>query len=389
MKLDKSFLLVVIGSEAIRATVFGYDRKKESKTYGKPMVLNSFESNLPLLDKNDFKSLYDLTVKGLEDVFKIISSAKVVVPKEVHVVLESPWYISQTRMVSLEKAEPFSITKKFMMELKEKEHEIFRNEHKKDFTGEDDIVVEEKIMSTRLNGYDIQDPVGRKAKSFSMALYISITSKSAIDGFNKVFHRHIPHSNISYHSSAFSAYVVIRDIFAHLSDFLVVTVEGEVTDVHYVNSGVLFESVTFPYGLHSSIREMAKVLKHNVSDVMAFLRMEQENTLENTASADMKKALETSRQNWGSWFAKALDTLARGSVVPTNIFLISEGYDLQWVGEAIKNNHMHYHIGSLSFNLTEVDSSYLSGYYSAGIQTNTHADPMMHGVYIFERVLQK
>jgi cell division ATPase FtsA len=184
-------------------------------------------------------------------------------PRIQHVfcIFTSPWYVSQTKTMTISKEKPFLITKNSVQDILSKQEdellkELGEGKYERQF-GSNLKVLERKVIHTSLNGYEVGDPVGKRGREFEVTFFVSFISKDVSDAVEAVLRKAFHFKEFECYSSALSLTTAIRDVFPNDQSFLIADITGEVTDISFISKGVLLETSSFPLGRSSSFRRMS------------------------------------------------------------------------------------------------------------------------------------
>src|SRR3989338_6809348 len=157
---------------------------------------------------------------------------------------------------------PFVFTSTLALDLIKKEIDLFEKEYLVKYEGVEHPVrsIEFKNIKTMLNGYETTQPLDQKGKELEMTIFISISPEVVLKKIEKIIQMHFYHKEIQFFSSVMATFVVVRDVYAHNENFLLIDIGGEVTDIFMVKKNVLRESISFPLGLNFIIRRVADTL---------------------------------------------------------------------------------------------------------------------------------
>jgi len=305
------------------------------------------------------------TALALEGALEGVILAKIFVPRDVHIVISSPWQSSQTRSVSVTKEKAFKISQKTIKELMKNEEAQFIVEAKANplLFGDDFMLFESKTMSATLNGYPIEDPVGKSAKSIDLTIHLSAGPKSAFLLFTSIIQKVIPHATTAFHSSVFAYFAELRDLFPEVKSFLVIEVSEMLSEVTIVESSALSQSVSFPAGLHLQTEMISKELGKPEKEASMYLRMHREGTLEESMKDGVSEALKKTTSIWAQTFGQAIASLSKEVIVPDAIFLVSSNGATDWINEAIKSKVLEdYSIASQSFTFLSITPEHFNDF---------------------------
>jgi hypothetical protein len=243
---------------------------------------------------------------------------------QAYCVFSSPWYVSQTHVLKVQKEQAFTVTPDFIDTLVQKEQEQFQEslregKYEKVF-GEDVQLFEKKIIHTRLNGYEVQEPVGKRVREVEVTFFSSFISKKILSSVESALAQIFHFRSMSYSSFALASWNAVRDIYPGASDFLFVDITTEVTDMALTIDGVLTETISFPLGRATLIRQIVEALLIPPEVALSFLDMYHKGTLEKKFADKVTQLLETALQKWHESFVQSLKNLQKFYVLPNKIY---------------------------------------------------------------------
>src|SRR3989338_8987803 len=101
---QKLILVFYVGSSSVDGALVWAQKS------GIPKIVFSIREPIALEDNIEAERFLTLTIKTLEIVTRRIHLAGIGVPEDIFCVLSSLWYVSQTRIIKLEKNAPFVFT---------------------------------------------------------------------------------------------------------------------------------------------------------------------------------------------------------------------------------------------------------------------------------------
>ena len=84
-----------------------------------PTILKSFRTEITEKESLDFETFLNDMLKALDSSIQKLYAAKLGSFDEIVCVLTSPWYLSETRVIKMEKEHSFIFDKKFLKSMKE------------------------------------------------------------------------------------------------------------------------------------------------------------------------------------------------------------------------------------------------------------------------------
>jgi hypothetical protein len=151
--------------------------------------------------------------------------------------ISSPWQTSSIATKLIQKDEPFIFTKTI-------EREALAELPKPDAAQ----LETQTVITTILNGYSTRNPYGNRAHRAEIILLMSLLEARVVDAVEGRLRRFFHTSDIGYTGFASPTYSVLRQLYPHEKDMLIVSVMGEGTDITSVKRGHLVDVGTFPQG---------------------------------------------------------------------------------------------------------------------------------------------
>jgi hypothetical protein len=250
-------------------------------------------------------------------------------------VFSSPWYAAQTKLLKLRRKEPFVLNSKSVGNIINKTVKRFKKSDKKN---DESVLIEKSAIAISLNGYFTEKPFGKSARTADIALYLSMISSEicgkAAEELNNIF----GNADVRFHSFSLASFSAMRDVFSNEKTFLLMDVSGEVTDISLVRDGVLLESVSFPLGKNSLLREVTEALDTIPEEAHSLIRATLEKKGGGAKSGRFEKAMKQAEDKWQAELRRALNELSEGLVLPGTIFLMADSDLGEWFANAIKKD---------------------------------------------------
>jgi len=247
-------------------------------------------------------------------------------------------------------------------ELAIKEIDLFKDskELEKHIGEKESFVMEKRIVSIKLNGYQTDTPYGKKAKSVEIAILISITPKQILEDILKNIQKTFNINDMETASFPFVAFDAIRDVKENENDFLFIDISGEVTDVSLIHSDVLLDTVSFPIGKKTIIRRLSKELKTKKDDALSTLKIYVDNGFSSSKSKRAEDMVSRVGDEWLAVFTKTLEDLSGNISIPQKVYITSDE-DLQdWFVSLIeKEKFGQYTMSAQGFEVNKLNSEFL------------------------------
>jgi hypothetical protein len=160
--------------------------------------------------------------------------------------------------------------------------------------------------------------------------------------------KHFHSENIKFSSFAMASFIVLRDLFAHHKDFLLVDICGEITDISLVKDDILCDSISFPLGRNFVTRKIARLFNCPLDEAKMLVSLYKDRHIEKMIGKKLEPAMDKIESEWLKNFQKSLSGLAGGVFIPSTIFLTADQNISGFFSEIIKNGKFKFLIIPLS-----------------------------------------
>jgi hypothetical protein len=356
-----------IGSASVGGALISFKKGE------KPQILWSARESMVFQSDLNFGRFLSSMLDTLERVLVKMQKSGLPYPKSFLCIFSSPWYASQTRVVKMKRDVSFSVTKKGVEDLVEREIESFKKSHINKYKrmGEEEVdIMEIHMIQMKLNGYPAENPYGMRAKNLEMSLYISMAPKRVLSAVTSRVAKIFGSRTIRFGSFSLTAFTTIRDVFSHRSDFLFMDISGEVSDVSLVKNSVLLETASFPLGKNFLLRRIASGLNTVPEEVSSLFTMYQEGKATDAVKRKIERILEESKTEWIKSFAQALRSLSDDLALPNTIFFTSDNDVAQWFVGCLKAAELGEFTGTgAPFDVTFLDDVIMEKFSTFNPQT--------------------
>lgn len=261
----------------------------------------------------------------------LVAENKQTLPREIVVVLGSPWHNTRTIAASFEHQENFKVTERVMDNL------FAQIRDKKNKDGNDGaperVSIEEMIIHSSLNGYTTNSPLGKTARRINVTFLESTVSKEMHEKISSTIHQ-VFSSDIPlvFRSFTLVSFSVARDAFPEKKSFLLLDVTGEISEISVIHDSILGDTLSFPYGRHTIIRNIAAGLGSLPEETLSRIKIHFSgggNGLESHMSEE--------EQKWTEMFGKACAELSLGAVpLPQTVFVVVDAVFEKWFQKMIE-----------------------------------------------------
>lgn len=227
----------------------------------------------------------------------------------------SPWYAASTKVLTLEKEKPFTVTQTLIDRIVDRE----LTSEEQDIHGSGDII-EQTITAIKVNGYNITQVEGKLAKTLELTVSTTMLSHAVARGIEDILAGAFHNRNIQHHSFPLATFTTMRDLREDTNTFLLLDVSGEVSDLSLVKEGALLETVSFPKGTHFITRQLMEAHDLSAAEARSRIRM----YADDTTTVDISDVITDIARSWADSFNQALEQMETDLQRPGTLFFITD-----------------------------------------------------------------
>lgn len=332
---SKISIVFYIGSSHIKGALVDF-REDE-----KPKVVLVEEEDINIAEGLDYSHLPRLMARAVErlsnrliesDVWKE-GSLKV---ENIHCVFSPLWYSSKVKNIIFDEDEEFLFSEDDLEEAISQ----MKKEAEKEEGFDKDLLIEQKGIQVELNGYPVENPYNKRASKVRINIFLSSVSRKAYDVLRETLGRLFNEREIYYHSSAMSNYSVVTREIADRDKFLIIEVDGEITQVLMVRNENISRIATFPLGVNYFVRALKKDSDDTNASSFSKLEMFAGGELEEKEHDRVEGRISRESENWIKDLQNIFQKSSRDLAVPSSAYLISGHGMLKWWSSLIKDERL-------------------------------------------------
>lgn len=258
--------------------------------------------------------------------FPKIHNKKCDKPDTAIIVLASPWYLSETNTIKMKEENLFTVTENLI----EKAVANLTKAHKEDSTLS---VLEQSYLSVFMNGYSLNNPIGKKAKDLDITVFNSYVKTDLLKTVKDLMHKNFHLHNIFIHSKSLVTYSAIGDMYPAITDYVIVDITTAITEVWITRGGVLKDTGSFPYGKSAFINSIAKSMMVNPEVAESLIKSYLSNHIEDDKKMAVISAVKIAQNEWVGNLNSVLKNLSLNNAIPRDFFMFAP----QDLSELFKN----------------------------------------------------
>lgn len=283
---------------------------------------------------------------------------------QVYVSLSAPWFDGKTVLSHFEEPKAFKVTPQILEKALDSELKAISG-----FDRDHITILESNILSATLNGYAINQPVGKMANSLSLSGYVSYARASFVHFIENAIHAHFPHiSDILIKSeptillSAAKREVQLKNLN---QDFAIIRVNEVITHIQIVRNGLLYELGTIPIGMHAILDKISNEYAATYDAANNLLSLYFEKKLDVMHLAKIEPILKGALEKWKKAIRDfSVQSLASGRF-PSYVFLSSPSIISHILREyLLQDNYLDITMSSKELTIDILDRSSLNEFIS-------------------------
>lgn len=316
-KKEKVIAILEIASASVGGMLIRQNKN------GKLQVISLTRVPVNFLFDINFDAFWRCTLASLKSVIKILLENYPSGPDACLCVFLSPWFLSQTKIINIEREKNFEVTADFFENLMKSEEENFRTQRATKLGG-DSGFIEHEIIKTELNGYYTRSPVGKIAKTIRLYIYMSLGTESVKKKIGEEVLENFGDIPLSLRTFPFVAFQILNSVIESQEGSVLVDIGGEITDISLIRKNFLEETISFPRGRNFLLRKIASEFKTFSQEANSILQTYLKGHSLKGDSEKISKIIEEAKRDWGNFFEAAIKNISEKGPLPQNLFLMGD-----------------------------------------------------------------
>jgi cell division ATPase FtsA len=260
----------------------------------------------------------------------------------VHTILSSPWIVSRARIIALTFQKDTKITKEFIHSHVAIERDALLKNDTENLS-----VIEEKIFDIYLNGYSVPQWEGRTTRELEISYVVSVAGTRIIKSIRDILQHSVSVKDVRFHSSLLLQQIGIQKVMPEQSEYALIHVHGELTDIIVVkkHAGVFFGS--YPIGTQGLIRKIAHASKSDIHTAESLLSLSMGDHLDISHAGTTRKILDNVASGWVHGLDKLLIHSNISASLPEQVVISAHAHD-EYIIRALTTFYPHIHITPLT-----------------------------------------
>jgi len=303
--------IIDLGSAQVSGAIVKLKQDREIES-----VLAQTDEKITYQELPDFPHFWEKTKQAIQTALKELKGGATVQPEKIFIFLASPFFQSQTKVIKAQNPTASKITQNYLADL-------LKQADNQDNLSKNTVILEDKIMQTKLDGYLTTWPLGQVTKTIVLNRFLSWADKDLLVNLRDLLKAEYAQAPVVFNSFSFVTYDIFKD-FLPDKDFLLLDTGNEITDVLVVKDNVLAEHFSFPKGKNYLIREVAKVLGTVPAEAESALTLYTSSQANPQLKMRLEPVLTSIAQLWQADFKKTLTHAIETTFLPETVYLIGD-----------------------------------------------------------------
>ena len=320
-------VLIDIGSGSVLASIVSSD---ETKTH--PDIIWSKREYTPLRQINSISDSAKSVMTSLMNVMMLLDSEgrKTLFEStgqrklhDIQITISAPWSYTVTKTISYQNNANFEVTVTLIEELlrtaqQKVEEEMQENEEVNNL-GLD--VIARSTIQVIANGYPIKVTGKQKANSIKVVESSSVAQEYLTKAISDMQGKMFPDSDLKKYSFMLPFFYVMRELDTVVSEYCLVDVTYEATEIGIVRDGILNYCTHAPYGSFSLAREISKITSVPLEEAHGYFNSDDFSSFLARYSEKQKKEVELLLESYQERTALLFGETGDSLSIPKKIYL--------------------------------------------------------------------
>ena len=248
-------------------------------------------------------------------------------PTHISCFYSSPWFVAQAHVLKLKQKEPFVFSEKILKKIIDNGKDKFlftEGKNENPLSSENTVLVERRITSIKLNGYETHNPFGKEASSAEVSVFHGALSREGlrtVEGCIKRVWRSVP---IEHHTAALASFAVIRNLYNVSDSFFILHISSGVTDVSLISKGCLLDTMSFPIGKKTITNRIEEACGLDHELARSALSLYVKGKIHEGHTAKLDTIVESVRKDWFTHLERSFGEMLKNNSIPPILYIVAD-----------------------------------------------------------------
>jgi len=195
-----------------------------------------------------------------------------------------------------------------------------------------------------------------------MAIFISMSREKVLTSIEDTIRKFFHFKQIRFSSFTMAFFTVVRDLYPHQENFLLIDIGGEVTDISMIKKNMLLESISFPLGRNLLTRGVSEKLDCTLDEAYSMISLFKDGHAEESTNKKLAPIINQLRGEWLKQFQESLANLSNDISIPSTIYMVTSKDLADLFSETIKSEQFNqYTLAESKFEVVFLSIELLHG----------------------------
>ena len=267
-------LILEIGSGSVLAALV---RSEQNQPH--PDILWSQRETIKRRTEHDLTATAkDILTCLMNVILQVESASKAILDgnalSHMQVSITAPWSYTITKVISYTEEATFAITHALLSSLMEAAQKKIVEELKENELASNLglTITARATTDIEANDYKIQNPVGQRADTLTLTQVSAVSQTYLTEALSDIHHKVLPRATMERYSFMLLFHCIIRDLQHHMTEYCLVDITDEATEIGIVRGGILRYCTHTAYGIGTLARKVAETLNLPIDQAYSFMR---------------------------------------------------------------------------------------------------------------------
>ena len=178
------------------------------------------------------------------------------------------------------------------------------------------------LLATRLNGYDTMEPFGKCARTAGVTIHVAVAERNFHTMLRRTVRRVLPQASLTMHAATYALFRGLSESI-NQDDWLLVDTTGGISELGFVEDGMLRHVISLPDGGHALIEDVAKKTGFDTATVRSDLSFLARGRLEAKKAAFLRTQIRRTASGMAKQIIDVIDKPAGHPRLPDSVIVVA------------------------------------------------------------------
>jgi cell division ATPase FtsA len=174
-----------------------------------------------------------------------------------------------------------------------------------------------------------------------MTIFVSMGEEKVLKNIEDTIGKYFHFNKMKFSSCTLSSFTVVRDMYIHQENFLLLDIGGEVTNISMIKKNILCESISFPLGCNFLPRGVSFDLGCTLSEADSLISLFNNGHAEKSVEQKLTETMNQLKEEWLKEFQKSLANISNDISIPSTIYMTIDKDFADFFSQTIKTEQFN------------------------------------------------